>query len=437
MPDPIIKIQIIYGIGEAQTKLRARDHKKNAAVEQAVSDIIANVRERGDAAVAEYTLKFDGVNPGSFAVPQSETDEAAAMICADKPDFVEAFKTASENITAYHKRQVRQGFIVAGERPGVMTGQRIIPLERVGLYIPGGTAAYPSTLLMNVIPAQIAGVDEICVATPPQKNGRCDPAILAAAELAGANKIVQVGGAQAIAALAYGTESIPRVDKITGPGNIYVSTAKRLLYGIVDIEMIAGPSEILVIADGGANARYIAADMLSQAEHDPMAAALLVTTDRALADAVAAELPRQLEALPRREIAARSIADNCRVAVVGSLEEAAALSNSVAPEHLELCVRDPFALLGLIRHAGSVFLGDHTPEALGDYLAGPNHTLPTNGAARFSSPLSTDDFIKKSSFTYYTKEALRGDAKHAACFARQEGFEAHARSVEIRGETEE
>ena len=432
MPDNCIQVQIIEGYEAAGDKLRTRNHGKNQAVEQAVSEIIADVRERGDAAVAEYTRRFDGVELDSFAVPRSEIDEAAEFIQRDRPDFVEAFMKASENITAFHKRQIRQGFIITGEREGVVAGQRIIPLERVGLYIPGGTAAYPSTLLMNVIPAQIAGVDEICVASPPQKNGRCDPAILTAAKLAGVNKIYKAGGAQAIAAFAYGTESIPRVDKITGPGNVYVSAAKRQLYGIVDIEMIAGPSEIMIIADGGADARYIAADMLSQAEHDVMAAALLVTVDRGLADAVAAELSQQAESLPRRDVVARSIGDNCRIAVVGSLEQAASLSNGVAPEHLELCVREPFALLGLIRHAGSVFLGDYAPEALGDYLAGPNHTLPTNGAARFSSPLSVDDFVKKSSFTYYTRDAIRRDAKYAACFARQEGFEAHARSVEIR-----
>ena len=432
MPEKNLNVKILCGADAAPDRLHVRNFVVNAAAEKVASEIIAAVRERGDAAVAEYTKKYDGVEIDTFAVPQSETDEAAQAVNKENPGFAEAFARASENIGAYHKRQIRQGFAVTGERDGVVLGQRVIPLERVGIYIPGGTAAYPSTLLMNVIPAKLAGVSEIYVATPPQKNGKCAPAILAAAKYSGIDKIYKAGGAQAIAAFAYGTESFPRVDKITGPGNVYVAAAKRQLYGIVDIDMIAGPSEILIIADGGADARYIAADMLSQAEHDEMAAALLITVDDALAAAVVGELSEQLASLPRGDIAARSLEANCRIAVVGTLEQAAALSNGVAPEHLELCVRDPFGLLGLIRNAGSVFLGDYTPETLGDYLAGPNHTLPTNGAARFSSPLSVDDFVKKSSFTYYAKDALRRDAKHAACFARQEGFEAHARSVEIR-----
>ena len=432
MENNILDIDILYGENVTPERLRPRRWDKDIAIEKTVADIIADVRERGDAAVGEYTRRFDGVEPGSFAVPPSEIEEAYSLISKNEPDLIETFHIAAEQITAYHKRQLRQGYVITDDRRGVITGQRIIPLERVGVYIPGGTAAYPSTVFMNAIPAKLAGVGELCLASPPQKDGRCDTAILAAAKIAGIDRVFKAGGAQAIAAFAFGTDSIPRVDKITGPGNAYVSTAKRLLYGIVDIEMIAGPSEIMIIADSGADPRYIAADMLSQAEHDSMAAALLITTDSALAEAALEELSRQLATLPRREIALRSITDNCRIAVTDTLEQAAALCNQIAPEHLELCVREPFALLGAIRHAGSVFLGDYAPEALGDYIAGPNHTLPTNGAARFASPLSVDDFIKKSSFTYYTREALRNEAKHAAGFARCESFEAHARSVEIR-----
>jgi len=427
-----LNIEILYG-GEATADiLRTRSRGTDNGVEQAVSDIIADVRRRGDAAVSEYTRRFDGVELASFGVPEQEIEEAFGTIREENPELIDTFNKAAENIRAYHRRQSRQGYIVTGERDGVVTGQRIIPIERVAVYIPGGTAAYPSTVFMNAIPAKLAGVENLILASPPKGDGRCDAAILTAAKLAGVDRVFKVGGAQAIAALAYGTESVPRVDKITGPGNIYVQTAKRLLYGIIDIEMLAGPSEIMVIADGGANARYIAADMLAQAEHDEMAAALLVATDAALACAVIEELSRQLPALPRYEIAINSIRNNCRIAVVDTLDQAVGLSDGVAPEHLELCVRDPLALLGSIRHAGSVFLGDYSPEALGDYLAGPNHTLPTNGAARFASPLSVDDFMKKSSFTYYTKDALRKDTAHIARFARRERFEAHARSVEIR-----
>ncbi|MCL2057629.1 MAG: histidinol dehydrogenase [Oscillospiraceae bacterium] len=434
MNNPIPSIEILRGADVSPERLRARIWENNPSVGQTAADIIADVRERGDAAVREYTLRFDGVDVGELAVDPQEIEAAFAHIAAESPELIETLELAAANIGAYHKRQLRQGYIITGERDGVITGQRIMPLERVGLYIPGGTAAYPSTVLMNAIPAKLAGVGEICLASPPQKDGKCDAAILAAARIAGVGRVFRMGGAQAIAALAFGTGSVPRVDKITGPGNIYVSTAKKQLYGVVDIEMIAGPSEVLIIADDSARARFVAADMLAQAEHDAMAAALLITTDPALADAVKVELSKQLETLPRREIAERSLAENCRIAVTTSLEEAVRLSDGVAPEHLKLCVRDPFALLGAVRHAGSVFLGAYAPEALGDYLAGPNHTLPTNGAARFASPLSVDDFVKKSSFTYYTKEALQRDAAHAARFARQEQFEAHARSVEIRFE---
>ena len=430
--DMDIKLEILYGGDATAERLRARSWETNSDAERTVSEIIADVRIKGDAAVREYTRRFDGVEPESFIVPESEIDEASARVHAEKPDLIDTFNRAADNIRAYHTKQVRQGFIATGERDGVLAGQRILPLDRVGLYIPGGTAAYPSTVFMNVIPARIAGVGEVYMASPPQRDGKCDPAILTAARLAGVDGVFKMGGAQAIAAFAFGTESVPRVDKVTGPGNIYVATAKRQLYGIVDIEMIAGPSEILIIADAGADARYVAADMLSQAEHDALAAALLLTTDAGLAAAVAREIPLQLATLPRRDIAAQSLRGHGRIAVVASLAQAAELSNQIAPEHLELCVRDPFALLGLIKHAGSVFLGDYTPEALGDYFAGPNHTLPTNGAARFASPLSVDDFTKKSSYTYYSKEALHKDMAHVARFARQERFEAHARSAEIR-----
>jgi len=427
-----IDIAILEGKDASPGKLRARSRDFDASVEQAVAAIIADVRNRGDRAVSEYTKRFDGIELESFEAPQREIEETVESFSSANPRLVETFKAAIDNIRAYHRRQLREGFTITGERDGVITGQRVIPLDRVGVYIPGGTAAYPSTALMNAIPAKLAGVGELCLISPPQGDGKCDAAIVTAAALAGVDRIFKAGGAQAIAALAFGTESIPRTDKITGPGNIYVQTAKRQLYGIVDIEMIAGPSEILVIADGSADARYIAADMLAQAEHDAMAAALFITTDKPLAEGVKAELSRQIASLPRLEIAAQSIINNCRIAVVESLGSAAELSNAVAPEHLELCVADPFALLGSIRHAGSVFLGNYTPEALGDYFAGPNHTLPTNGAARFSSPLSVDDFVKKSSFTYYTKGALQKEAEHIARFARRERFEAHARSVEIR-----
>ncbi|MDR1060521.1 MAG: histidinol dehydrogenase, partial [Clostridiales bacterium] len=394
--------------------------------------IVADVRARGDAALYEYAERFDGARLSSLAVSRDEIEAGAASVAAQNPALMGTMRRAAANIRAYHERQQRQGFVAHGARNGVLMGQRVLPLDRAGMYIPGGTAAYPSTLLMNAIPAQIAGVGELVLATPPRRDGSVAPAILAAASVAGVSRIYKAGGAQAIAAMAYGTETVPRVDKITGPGNAYVLAAKRLVYGIVDIEALAGPSEILIIADSSASAAFVAADMLSQAEHDPMAAAILLTTDERLALAARAELARQLADLPRAAIAAQSIADNGRIVVTASLSEAAAISNAIAPEHLELCVGDPFALLPEIRHAGSVFMGHYAPEALGDYFAGPNHVLPTNGAARFSSPLSVDDFVKKSSFLYYSKEALREDLRDVAAFARAEAFEAHARSAERR-----
>jgi histidinol dehydrogenase len=403
----------------------------SGGAEDAAAAIIADVRERGDVALLEYAMRFDGASLSSLAATKEEIDAAFASLSESNPRLLDTMRRAADNIKDYHRRQLRQGFAVS-ERNGVVMGQRVMPIDRVGLYIPGGTAAYPSTLLMNAIPAKIAGVRELILATPPQKDGRAAAPILAAAAIAGVDRIFKVGGAQAIAAMAYGTQTVPRVDKITGPGNAYVTAAKRQVFGIVGIDMIAGPSEILIIADRSADAAFVASDMLAQAEHDAMAASILVTTDAALAQAVRAELAAQLPLLPRFDVAARSIADNGRIVVAETLADAAALSDAIAPEHLELCVEEPFALLGSIRHAGSVFLGHYAPEALGDYFAGPNHTLPTNGAARFSSPLSLDDFTKKSSYLYYSRDALREACGDVAGFARAEGLDAHARSAEIR-----
>ena len=341
-------------------------------------------------------------------------------------------REAARRIRAFHSRQVRHDFVI-NDQPGVVLGQRVIPLERMGLYVPGGTASYPSSVLMNAIPASIAGVDEVVMVTPPGPDGKINPVILAAAHIAGVGRIFKMGGAQAVAALAYGTARVPKVDKIVGPGNAYVAEAKRQVYGLVDIDMIAGPSEILVIADGASDPRCVAADLLSQAEHDRLASAVLVTDSAALAEAVQAELERQIPLLPRAEIARTSIDNRGKIIVAESIEEAIAVSNEIAPEHLEVCVDNPFDYLARIRHAGSVFLGRACPEALGDYFAGPNHTLPTSGTARFSSPLSVDDFVKKSAFTYYTPEALAAVADDVTFFARKEGLEAHARSAEARG----
>ncbi len=394
-----------------------------------VADIIADVRARGDEALREYTARFDGADLASPVVTQAEIDEALAAI---EPRFLEVLREAARRIRAFHSRQIRHDFVIT-DTPGVVLGQRVIPLERVGLYVPGGTAAYPSSVLMNAIPAVLAGVDEIVMTTPPGKDGKINPVILAAASVAGVGRIFKMGGAQAVAALAYGTATVPRVDKIVGPGNAFVAEAKRQVYGQVDIDMIAGPSEILVIADGASNPACVAADLLSQAEHDRLASAVLVTESPALAAAVQAELERQIPLLPRNEIARTSIDTRGKIIVADSIDEAIDVANEIAPEHLELCVDDPFALLPRVRHAGSVFLGRACPEALGDYFAGPNHTLPTSGTARFSSPLSVDDFVKKSAFTYYTPEALAAVADDVAYFARKEGLEAHARSAEARG----
>ena len=395
-----------------------------------VSDIIANVRKNGDNALFEYCEKFDKATLSTLQVTAEEIDEAVASV---DPGFIEILQKAAANIRKFHARQVRNSFIINDE-DGILMGQKIIPVDRAGLYVPGGTAAYPSTVLMDSIPAKIAGVKELVMVTPPNAEGKVNPVILAAAKVAGVDKIFKVGGAQAIAALAYGTESIPRVDKIVGPGNAFVAEAKRQVFGQVSIDMIAGPSEILIIADGKSNPRHLAADLLSQAEHDKLASAVLVTDSYELALAVQAELEIQIPLLERAEIARASIDNNGKIIVADNLKEVIDISNEIAPEHLELCVDNPFDYLDSIRHAGSIFMGRNCPEALGDYFAGPNHTLPTSGMARFSSPLSVDDFIKKTQYTYYTRSALARVAKDVATFATAEGLTAHAKSALIRTE---
>ena len=399
-------------------------------VAEKVAEILRGVRERGDEALREYTEKYDHVKLDSLTVTPEEMQEALEKT---DPDFLRILERAAANIRKFHSRQVRNSFIINDE-DGVLMGQKVIPVDRAGLYVPGGTAAYPSTVLMDVIPAKLAGVKEVIVTTPPGADGKIHPAILAAASVAGADRIVKLGGAQAIAALAFGTESVPKADKIVGPGNAYVAEAKRQVYGMVSIDMIAGPSEILVVADGASNPAHVAADMLSQAEHDKVASAVLVTDSAELAEAVSAEIERQLPELERFAIARESIDRNGKIIVAESLRAAIEIANEIAPEHLELCVDQPFDYLDSIRHAGSVFLGRNCPEALGDYLAGPNHTLPTQGTARFSSPLSVDDFVKKTQYTYFTREALERVAQDVAAFARQEGLTGHARSAVIRVE---
>lgn len=404
--------------------------EQNTETDAQVLGILHAVREEGDAALRRLTAQFDGVAVDALEVTAEEIERAYEET---DPDFKETLALAAKNIRAFHEKQTRGNFVVT-EQEGVLLGQRITPLARVGLYVPGGTAAYPSTVLMDAIPAQIAGVGEIIIVTPPQKDGRVNPDVLAAARVAGVKRIFRVGGAQAIAALAYGTQSVPRADKIVGPGNLYVATAKRLVYGLVDIDMVAGPSEILIIADDTCNPVYVAADMLSQAEHDRLASAILVTTSERLAAEVRQELERQIPLLPRADICRESIDRQGRIIVTETLAQAVQISNRIAPEHLEICIDDPFSLLAQIQNAGSIFLGKHAPEALGDYFAGPNHTLPTSGTARFSSPLSVDDFVKKSSFLYYTRDALSAVRRRVADFARREGLDAHARSVAVRFE---
>ena len=396
-------------------------------VSDIVADILAEVRQKGDAALLAYAKQFDKADLQALEVSEAEIDAAFQKV---EQAFIAVLQQAAENIRAFHQRQVRNSFVITGD--GIVTGQKITPIAKVGLYVPGGTAAYPSTVLMDAIPAKIAGCKEICITTPALPDGSINPVILAAAKIAGVDRIFKTGGAQAVAALAYGTQSVPKVDKIVGPGNAFVAEAKRQVFGLVAIDMIAGPSEILVIADGKSNAAYVAADMLSQAEHDKMASAVLVTDSMALAEAVSAELERQLALLPREEIARTSIEQNGKIIVADRLDDVIAVANEIAPEHLELCVDNPFDYLDKIENAGSIFMGRYCPEALGDYFAGPNHTLPTSGTARFSSPLSVDDFVKKSQYTYYTKDALGAVADQIALFAQKEGLEAHAKSVTIR-----
>ncbi len=407
-----------------------RDIRAEKNVEDVVDAILADVRARGDAALRDYAQKFDGAALGALEVSPVELEEAFANMDAY---FLETLRAAAANIEAFHRQQVHKNFVM-NDQPGILLGQKYTPIEKAGVYVPGGTAAYPSTVLMDVIPAKVAGVKDIVMTTPAGKDGRVNPVILAAAATAGVTKIFKVGGAQAIAALAYGTESIPAVDKIVGPGNIYVATAKRKVYGKVGIDMIAGPSEILVLADGTCNPAWVAADLLSQAEHDKLASPVLVTDSAALAKAVQAELEVQIPQLPRAEIARASVDANGKILVCDDLKKAVEAVNIIAPEHLEICVDDPFAILNDVQNAGSIFLGKNVPEALGDYFAGPNHTLPTSGTARFSSPLSVDDFVKKSSFLYYTRDALEAVAPRIADFAEREGLHAHAKSVTIRYE---
>ena len=397
-------------------------------VESTVSEIISRVRTDGDEALLYYCKKFDGAELSSLSVSEEEINEAFASV---EPRFIDILERAAKNIRAFHEKQVRNSFIINNEG-GIVIGQKIIPVDRAGLYVPGGTAAYPSTVLMDAIPAKIAGCREVVMVTPPNKEGKVNPVILAAAKIAGIDRIFKVGGAQAVAALAYGTQSIPKVDKIVGPGNAFVAEAKKQVFGVVSIDMIAGPSEILIVADSKSNARHVAADLLSQAEHDRMASAVLVTESQELADAVSAELERQIPLLERADIARESIDKNGKIIVAQTLDAAIEIANEIAPEHLELCVDNPFDYLDAIRHAGSIFMGRNCPEALGDYFAGPNHTLPTSGTAKFSSPLSVDDFIKKTQYTYYTKDALEKVARDVAFFAEKEGLTAHAKSAVVR-----
>ena len=423
----MIQIYDLNAIQDQEIFLR-RDEVRD--VSAPVAGIIRTVREQGDRALYEYARRFDGAELSALSVTEGELEAALARV---EPEFLAVLREAADNIRAYHAKQKRESFVMT-QRDGVILGQRILPLARVGIYVPGGTASYPSTVLMNAIPARIAGVGEIIMVTPPGRDGAVNPHILAAAKIAGVTRIYKVGGAQAVAALAYGTGTIPQVDKIVGPGNAYVAEAKRQVFGRVNIDMIAGPSEVLVLADGRSNPAWVAADLLSQAEHDRMAAAVLVTDSRPLAEAVAHELERQLAALPRAEIARASLEANGKLIVCRDLREGIAVANRIAPEHLELCVDNPFDYLGEIQNAGSVFLGRYNPEPMGDYFAGPNHTLPTMGTARFYSPLSVDDFVKKSQFSYYTRDALARDYRKVSLFARKEGLDAHARAVDIRFE---
>ena len=430
----MIAITIADGVAEKEllNSLRQRSGETDKKVTASVTEILDNVKARGDEAVREYTMKFDGRCPEQMEVTRAQMEEA--VVKAD-PRFVEALRNAMENIREFHSRQKQQSFIDAKSN-GVMMGQRIRGLKRVGLYVPGGTAAYPSSVLMNAVPAKIAGVEEVIMVTPPLKDGTANPDILVAAALAGVDRIFLMGGAQAVGALAYGTETIPKVDKIVGPGNIFVATAKRILYGVVDIDMIAGPSEILVMADSTANPKFLAADLMSQAEHDVLASSILLTTDRTVAEKTLEELERQMAKLSRKEIIEKSLRDYGAMIVCRSVDEMVDLANELAPEHLEVMMDNPMAYLGRLDNAGSVFLGQYAPEPLGDYYAGPNHVLPTSGTARFFSPLGVDSFIKKSSYIYYTEEALRAAHDDIVCIAEREQLTAHANSIKVRFESE-
>ncbi|MCD8026366.1 MAG: histidinol dehydrogenase [Clostridiales bacterium] len=409
-------------------KKRAQNSDKN--VIPTVSDIIENVEKYGDKAVRDYTVKFDGKAPDKAEISMDDIDK---LIEKCDSDYLETLKKAADNIADFHKRQLQQSWLTT-KNNGVMMGQRIRGLKRVGIYVPGGTAAYPSSVLMNAVPAKIAGVEEIIMCTPPQKDGTPNPNIIAAAKIAGADRVFLMGGAQAIAALAYGTETVPKVDKIVGPGNIFVATAKKLLYGVVDIDMIAGPSEILIIADESANPKFLAADLMSQAEHDKLASAILLTNSAEIAEKTVQEIERQVRSLSRNEIINSSLDDFGAVIVCSDMAQAVDFANELAPEHLEVCCKNPMEYVGKLDNAGSVFLGNYSPEPLGDYFAGPNHVLPTSGTARFFSPLSVDSFVKKSSFIYYTEDALRNDSEDIIRFANTEGLTAHANSVKVRFE---
>ena len=423
----MIKIMKYGVVSEDEIFSRSSSSKDVSSV---VSSIIKDVQEKGDEALREYTKKLDGADISEIEVSKEEIKAAADSMDSE---FMRVLEKAASNIRKYHSKQVRNSFVMTEEN-GIVLGQKIVPVSVAGIYVPGGTAAYPSTVLMDTIPAKIAGCGSVIMVSPPGKDGKLNPAVLAAAYVAGVDRVFRVGGAQAIAALAYGTETIPRSDKIVGPGNIYVAEAKKQVSGVVSIDMIAGPSEILIIADGASSAKVVAADMLSQAEHDKNASAVLITDSESLAEEVRAELEVQLPLLPRYDIARASIDTNGKIIVVDSIEKAIEVSDRIAPEHLEVCVDNPFDYLDKIHNAGSVFLGRNCPEALGDYIAGPNHTLPTSGTARFSSPLSVDDFVKKYQFSYYTQSALASVADDVALFARREGLEAHARSALVRKE---
>lgn len=418
------------GIQEVEflAKLGERSRNTNKDVTETVSEIINNVMMNGDKAVREYTIKFDGKAPDAFEVPK---EELTALTADCDPEFIATLKKAADNIRNFHERQKQQSWLTTKDN-GVIMGQRIRGLKRVGLYVPGGTAAYPSSVLMNAIPAKIAGVSELIMVTPPGKDGKPNPDIMAAAAIAGVDRVFLMGGAQAVAALAYGTESVPKVDKIVGPGNIFVATAKKLLYGTVDIDMIAGPSEILVLADESANPKFLAADLMSQAEHDKLASAILITTSDKLAEDTIKEIYRQVEELSRKDIIEYSLDNYGVIIVCDTMERAIELANELAPEHLEVCCENPMEYVGKLDNAGSVFLGNYSPEPLGDYFAGPNHVLPTSGTARFFSPLSVDTFVKKSSFIYYTENALQNDSDDIIRFANTEGLTAHANSIIVR-----